>query len=198
MSSVILIRHGQKEAECGNPGLTELGKTQAAETAVFLKQFSVEKVIASPFARTQETVAPIGQLLDLPVVSDDRLRERIEWDPASLSWDSFVAEWIHATADRQYQPIIGDPSATTGKRMQEAITEHRCTEGVLVVVSHGGAIVDFLRSELGEGAVKPIAHCYTVGWDYQLWHCSITQLVYDPKPRLLLLNFSDHLLQVTE
>ena len=71
---LIIVRHGRTEANASgllqgrriNPGLDELGRRQVAALAAALP--GVERVVASPLLRTQETAAAFG----LPVEIDER------------------------------------------------------------------------------------------------------------------------------
>lgn len=65
MTTIYLIRHGQKLPHAGNPGLTKIGLKQAKETGKYLKQFPITKIIASPYKRTVETAEQICNVLIL-------------------------------------------------------------------------------------------------------------------------------------
>ena len=79
---IILLRHGQSTAnETGssdNPQtpLTDLGKQQSKQTAVFLAaNYNVTKIISSPFERARNTAQIIADDLKLPIEINDMLIE---------------------------------------------------------------------------------------------------------------------------
>lgn len=74
MTEIILIRHGQsannalpEHQRVCDPGLTELGVSQARLTAEAMRDFPVTHLYCSPFLRSLETVRPIAQSLGMPV-----------------------------------------------------------------------------------------------------------------------------------
>ncbi|MEM9360235.1 MAG: histidine phosphatase family protein [Pseudomonadota bacterium] len=81
MSRVYLVRHGEANArwsESADPGLSELGKSQADQAAIELRQRIADaqpRLISSPLARAQQTAEPLADLLQLEFVIDDRIRE---------------------------------------------------------------------------------------------------------------------------
>lgn len=83
----LVMRHGQAENNTqnvvsskkeNNHHLTEAGKKEVEQTALTLKGEKVDLIFASPFLRTQETVAIVAQALGLSeekIIYDDRLAE---------------------------------------------------------------------------------------------------------------------------
>jgi len=64
--TVILVRHGEKEAspkDPRDPSLSELGAARARELARLLGSTGATKCFTSELKRTQETVAPLAQVL---------------------------------------------------------------------------------------------------------------------------------------
>lgn len=197
-TTIFLIRHGQKLPEIGDPGLTEIGFQQAQETGRWLQQFPIEKIISSPLKRTTQTAREIATLLGQEYSQDDALRERMNWSDPALSRDDFIAEWTRSTQDRAYIPRFGDSSLATGQRMQTLVQtivrEHRSA----VLVTHGGAILDYLRTVFGDDALAQIAFQYPKGQDFQMMNCAINRVTFSATPKLELLNFTDHLTHPSE
>lgn len=79
MTLVYLVQHGDKQRLPGNPGLTSLGREQASQAGGWLKDQAIRALYSSPLRRARETAACIGQVTGLPVILDDRLRERLNW-----------------------------------------------------------------------------------------------------------------------
>lgn len=150
MSTIYLIRHGQKKTHAGDPSLTEAGIKQAQETGKYLRQFPITKVIASPLRRTVETVQAITQELGLDFTKDEALVERMTWSDPQIERADFVSEWIKSTKNRTYVPKYGDSSLATGARIAALIEREAKPDDHLVLVGHGGAIIDYLRSLFGD------------------------------------------------
>lgn len=156
---VLVVQHGEKERKPGDPGLTAVGRTQAQRTAQFLaERFPVGGVWCSPLRRAVETARPIAAASDARLVTDARLRERMNWeDDAVQSLPEFLADWQRASTDRTYVPRLGDSSLDAAARFLEALEDIRARGGgdtVLVVVAHGGVTVDALRTLVGDGRIE--------------------------------------------
>ncbi len=104
MPTIHLIRHGEKRLEPGDPELTSLGVQQAVQTGIFLSNFPVSQVIASPLKRTRQTANYISKQLKLNYSINKLLLERMIWDDQSISREEFLKEWIKATKYRKYIP----------------------------------------------------------------------------------------------
>lgn len=83
---MLFIRHGQSEfnvvfGQTGedpgieDPGLTELGRRQAIETAKALEQAEISRLIASPYKRALQTAEIISGHLGLSISIDPIVRE---------------------------------------------------------------------------------------------------------------------------
>jgi broad specificity phosphatase PhoE len=154
---ILVVQHGEKVRSAGDPGLTGDGHRQAVIVAKWLAENfpEVEAIVASPLRRAQETADPIAAALGLELMTDARLRERMNWDDgASIGLDEFMSEWQRATDDRSYQPATGDSSVDAADRFIAALVDlERGDAGVVVVVTHGGVTVDLLRTIAGDDAV---------------------------------------------
>lgn len=199
MKKIYLVRHGQKESNPGDPGLTELGIFQAIQAGKYLSQFPISKIIASPYKRTQQTAQNIGEQLGLDFETHDALKERMNWDNESIPKEEFLSEWTKATQDRHYIPKWGSSSQSTGQRIHELVNAYNQEETQhIVLVSHGGAIVDFLRTVFDDEKIAKIKKQYPEGEDYEMLNCSINTVIFDAEPVIELLNFIDHLDESSE
>jgi broad specificity phosphatase PhoE len=77
---IYLVRHGEasvpwSEAKATDPGLSDLGREQAASVARELASLRSLRLISSPLLRAQETAMPLGRRWDAPTRIDDRYRE---------------------------------------------------------------------------------------------------------------------------
>ena len=82
MSRLILIRHGETEWNVegryqgqADPPLNSKGRQQARSLASKLSGAGLELLISSPLKRAAETAQILAEILDLPVLLDDRLME---------------------------------------------------------------------------------------------------------------------------
>jgi len=196
--TIYLVRHGQKHLTAGDPGLTEIGIQQAIKTGLYLKQFPITQIISSPFLRTVETAKHIGNQLNIEHSLDDRLVERMNWNDKDVSRKIFLQEWIKATNNREYTPKFGDSSKNTGKRIHYIINEFLSADKHILLVTHGGAILDYLRNTFGDKALSLLKKKYDEGEDFQMMNCSVNKIVIDKEPILELLNYTNHLDSISE
>ena len=149
---MIIVQHGEKERLPGDPGLTAAGRSQAARTAAYLAGLDgpVSSVYASPLRRAQETANPIASALGLSLRTDERLRERMNWEGEAVqSLEDFLADWDRASRERDFVPVSGESSRLAGRRLLGFLDELPDTPTV-VVVAHGGLTTDLLREVLGD------------------------------------------------
>lgn len=198
MTTIYLIRHGQKQPHAGDPGLTDIGIKQAQQTGEYLSQFPITKIVSSPFKRTVETAEQIARVLNLEHTLDDALVERMNWSDPAVTRQQFLQEWIKATNDREYVPQFGDSSLATGQKIETLVSEIATEDEHIVLVTHGGAILDYLRNLFGDDEVSVLKTTYDEGDDYQMMNCAINKVVLSESPSLELLNFIDHLTDSSE
>lgn len=69
ITTVILVRHAEKNIEPNNPDpdLSPAGQARAQELARMLSNAGVNAIYATQYKRTQETVKPLADRLGLPV-----------------------------------------------------------------------------------------------------------------------------------
>ena len=149
MTTIYLVQHGDKERSPGDPGLTELGRSQAAAAARWLRGTGLKVLYSSPLRRARETAEPIGQATGLAVHLDSRLRERLNWD-GTQAFDAFLAAWDRSTRDRDLVLGHGESSRSAGERLRLFLAGLAGEIGPVAVVSHGGVTVDLLRNLLGD------------------------------------------------
>jgi broad specificity phosphatase PhoE len=149
-----LVQHGGKEPLPGDPGLTQLGRQQAASTGRWLRGRGVRALYSSPLRRAWETAGCIASVTGLAVQPDARLRERLNWD-GSGPFGDFLALWARATQDRDFVPANGDSSRQAGSRLQAFLADLVGGPGPVVAVTHGGVTCDLLRDLVGDDALPP-------------------------------------------
>ncbi|MDQ3484267.1 MAG: histidine phosphatase family protein [Actinomycetota bacterium] len=151
----LIVQHGEKERQAGDPGLTDLGRSQAQATAAWVRStFAPARIVSSPLRRAVETATPIAAALGCELTTDDRLRERMNWhDADEQTLDGFLGEWHRSSDDRSFVPRLGNSSFEAADRFITAMRELALSEedgAEVVLVTHGGVTVDALRSLLGD------------------------------------------------
>jgi broad specificity phosphatase PhoE len=154
---VLVVQHGEKQRQPGDPGLTEVGRAQAEATARWLRVHDVDELRSSPMRRAMETAAPIAAGLGIDATTDHRLRERMNWEGERVQpLPDFLADWERASRDRTYGPRSGDSSEAAGARFLAALDDlaRERSSGTVVVVAHGGVTVDALRTIVGDHVIE--------------------------------------------
>lgn len=149
---LILVRHGESEGNrerrftlTPEVGLTELGFEQADATGAFLaRTFRVERIIASPFRRTQQTAERIAAQLGLPFLTEPDIRERDFGSLAGQPYESVFRDPAFASGPRwEWRPDGGETLVEVQRRAAPAVrriaAEHPTRD--VVVVSHGGVMM---------------------------------------------------------
>ncbi|MET0191080.1 MAG: histidine phosphatase family protein, partial [Pseudonocardia sediminis] len=174
---LVLVRHGRTPSNVSRaldtalpgPSLDELGRAQADEVAGLFADWPVRAVYASRATRAQQTAAPIGERLGLPVTTLDGIHEIFD-------------VWWDGDPDR---PQPGGESATDLRTRFLADVE-RALDGVdsgaVLLVSHGAAIrlssAALLAGgpDAGRGRGNPLPNTGRVvlrrdpdGWVLELW-----------------------------
>jgi broad specificity phosphatase PhoE len=78
MVKIFMVRHGRAAAGFGesmDPGLDDLGHSQAEAVAEKLKAFGPLPIITSPLARTQQTAAPLAKRWNATAEIEDAVAE---------------------------------------------------------------------------------------------------------------------------
>lgn len=148
---IYVMRHGQsvvnveRRLTCRklDGDLTPLGHAQAEQAARWFCDKDIAHVRASPFHRTQQTAAAVGNMLKLSVETDDNLREmdcgtfedRTD-DEAWEAWGAVYQEW------RQGNRRAGFPGGETYgdayDRLHRALLHCPSLDENTLLVTHGG------------------------------------------------------------
>jgi alpha-ribazole phosphatase len=141
---LILVRHGRTPANAAgllqgrlDQSLDEVGQEQAQKVAEAIRNsvISVDKVIASPLVRAQQTAAAFG----LPVHTDERWLEISYGIFEGVAMSEVPREvWQNWREDPRFVPEGGESMWDMDRRVRAAcedITEE-AKEANLVVVSH--------------------------------------------------------------
>jgi len=174
----VLWRHGRTEWNSSGRfqgladiALDETGLAQAERSARMLATLAPAAIVSSDLARATNTAEALARLTGLSVTLDAGLRE---FDVGS--WQGLTGEEIKAKYAEDYKAWRhGEPVRRGGGELDVEVAERaaaaieRAVEkvpesGVLVVVSHGGAIRVAINRMLGIppvlwGAIGPLANC---------------------------------------
>lgn len=152
---LIFVRHGDAViSQAGMPRmLTPAGISQANEVARVLAGRTIAKVWSSSMVRAEQTAAVIGESLGLPVLLDDRLRERQDEDPAPgvTAADDDPADVLERFSSMVGEIIAACPEQTALIVTHGAIT----TRGLLTMCSNLDE--DYVAAHpLGNGAIVEV------------------------------------------
>jgi broad specificity phosphatase PhoE len=184
--NLYVVRHGEsgwnrdrrvQGQSLDAPGLTELGRTQAAGAAVeFSTIGAIDRIVTSDLARAVETAAIIATAIGVPAEPDARLREQamgsLEGLLSADAWGELQGvDWTDSTR-------LGGAAGETGydvqARVGSLLTDLIAAEAAggpsrVVVVSHGGAVRRLV------GLITATAPERAPEWDENhVANCSIT------------------------
>ncbi len=144
---VHLVRHG----EVHNPGmilygrlpdyhLSRTGQAMARRVAEHLRSADIVHLRSSPMERTQETIAPIADALDLPVLIDGRVIEAenyLEGQRVSIK-SALRQPKVWWALRNPFRPSWGEPYPEVVARMRTAMREaaEQAAGHEAVIVSH--------------------------------------------------------------
>jgi broad specificity phosphatase PhoE len=74
LTTVILVRHAEKESDTENPHLSVAGRMRAADLAKMLESSGISAIYTSQYSRTIETAEPLAALLKIDAVQFDASR----------------------------------------------------------------------------------------------------------------------------
>ncbi|MCQ1955366.1 histidine phosphatase family protein [Arthrobacter sp. zg-Y826] len=151
---LILVRHGQTPSNVEHyldtavpgPGLTELGREQAAALPEALGHEPIDGIFASNLVRTQLTAEPLAAALGLPVQIRDGLREVFAGDlemrndrDAIITYLKTVYRWV--SGDTAVRMPGGPDGAETLGRF-DSVVEELAAAGLKspAIFSHGAII----------------------------------------------------------
>jgi broad specificity phosphatase PhoE/RimJ/RimL family protein N-acetyltransferase len=154
VTTVYLVQHGEKQRLPGDPGLTEVGRQQAATVAEWLGGRGLRALYTSPLRRARQTADAISVATGLTATVDDRLRERLNWDGIQ-PFESFLTDWNRSAQDRDFVPAHGESARSAGARMQAFLLSLADQPGPVAAVTHGGATIELLRTLLGDDQLTP-------------------------------------------
>ncbi|MBM7026534.1 histidine phosphatase family protein [Clavibacter zhangzhiyongii] len=151
---LILIRHGQTPSNVDGvlgtripgPGLTELGREQAARLPGTLRGERIGALYVSTMRRTHETAAPLAEALDLAPVERAGLREIAAADlemrgdrAAVMEYLDTMIRWV--AGEDELRLAGGETGREFAARFDAVVAEAEASgHDTVAIVSHGAAI----------------------------------------------------------
>lgn len=190
MRRIAIWRHGRTSwnAEQRFQGQTDIalddtGIAQARRAAAMLASLPPSAIICSDLLRTQQTAAPLVELTGIDPVLDEGLRETYagEWEGKTrpVLLEEYGEDLHRWSADPQMRAgVVGETRLEVADRMVAAIDRGLALipqDGVLVVVTHGGAA----RAGIGRLLGLPAEHWAALG---VLTNCSWSVLLENSPP----------------
>jgi broad specificity phosphatase PhoE len=163
----IFARHGESTANTAKiisnrndeHGLTAVGIQQAEALAKRLKKEQIVHLYTSPILRAQETSRILAEILDVPVMIEDALRENdcgsLEGRGDETAWATLIEIFQAWMQGQQREVGIGggesfdDISRRFVPFIQDLVRTTRGQSGSLLLVSHGGVLYTMLPVLLG-------------------------------------------------
>lgn len=196
---IVLLRHGQIQANVDglwhgstDSPLTEFGVAQAKETGRHLsQQLPFDKVFSSPLQRCLDTARyasgqQIGNINRVPGFAEMSIGE---WEGTPYSDLQTHHDFVNqSTKNLDYSAPGGESLNQVLDRFDKALTTIISSEVHLqniLIVSHG-AVLAIALAWLIDGDL-------TKWQNYHFTNCSLTELIFDPQPRLTTCNSSAHL-----
>lgn len=204
MKTFYFVRHGETDANA--QGLTmgqrdvplnARGFAQAEETARWLARYPIERIVSSDLSRASQTAGALAKELELPVETDDRLRELCfgvfegrhipdceKEDPVA------VARWRSGEFD--YAPEGGETRRALMDRTGAVLDELLAApEKHIAVIAHGGTL-NALHTHIVESSnPHPREHIHRV---FRFSNGSVSMAAHaDNQWRFLVVNSTFHL-----
>lgn len=198
-TTLTLVRHGESVGNIKklfhgitDSALTSKGLEQANRVAHFLNTRSTpfSALYCSPLQRAHQTAKQVAKVLQMKEQVVDDLHE-IDFG----SWEELTIQelrddhqfWEKAQADDDFAPHGGESPRMLGNRvaqcLQALVVKHPGEH--IIAVGHGAAYCSALAVLL---QTRPL-----LGVEYFMVNCSVTELLFDPTPRMTLHNEASHL-----
>ncbi|WP_169082872.1 histidine phosphatase family protein [Paenibacillus sp. PL91] len=141
--NIYIVRHCKADGQAPNANLTEEGHEQAIRLAEFLYGKNIQCIYSSPFVRAVDTIAPLAQKLQVHLITDDRLSERILCGENHPNWREMLRNTFN-DLDLCYED--GESSSTAMDRALSVIRDVK-ESGLtnVVLVTHGNLMSLMLK-----------------------------------------------------
>ncbi len=160
----IFLRHGETEGNAGRvyqPSdipLNSTGQAQARRAAEYLREHSVERILASDMRRAWQTAEAAAEMVGAPVIPEPRLRER--WFGDLVGTSSMDLDW-------RKEPPNGESLHDFVVRTQAGFHDALDTDASTLLVAHGGSLYVLVFSLGADLLEQHIANATPLLFEYQ-------------------------------
>ncbi len=138
-----VVRHCQAMGQEPEAPLTEIGQQQAIALVDWLGHTAIQRIVASPFVRAYQSIAPLAEHLGLSIEVDPRLIERV-LSPVLL--DNWREQLAKTFADLDLCFKGGESSRTAMMRGVAVVDEvMKQTTSSVVIITHGNLMTSILK-----------------------------------------------------
>lgn len=149
LSNIIFVRHAQSVygSDDRNRILSEAGEKDRSIVLDTLRERKIDLFMSSPYKRSIDTIKPAADYFDLPIITDERLRER---KVGSHEHDLLRKRW----ADFSFAEDNGESLLSVQNRNIEALTQilDDHSKKTIVIGTHGTAlsmIINHYKKDFG-------------------------------------------------
>lgn len=182
MIKLILVRHGTTICNEGGAlsGLTdsilsEKGKLQASKLADYLKDKNIDKIYATPFSRTKETVDRLSRVKNIQIEERCQLNEINFGDFEGLPFKSIEEKYPEEVKKMinegfKYKYPNGESLEDTFMRVKTELKKIMSDNenSTVLICSHGGTIRNIISYLLCDD--------YKYHWNFRVDNGSITEI----------------------
>ncbi|ETI69603.1 histidine phosphatase family protein [Neobacillus vireti] len=143
MKKIYMIRHCEAEGQPFEARLTERGFRQAVELTEFFSTIKIDRIISSPFKRAIQSIQPLAMRLQIAIVEEPRLTERVLSNTNLPDW----LEKLRATFDDLELKFEGGESSQEAMQRIVGVVEEVFdgeTENT-IIVTHGNLLSLLLK-----------------------------------------------------
>ncbi len=138
VKDILILRHCEKAGDALDDPLTPRGAADAEALAEALAGQGIDAIYASPYRRSQETIAPFARRAGLEIVTDGRLAE---WRISSTALADIAHVGPRVLAERDWRAPWSETVSECWARVEAALRDiaargHRRP----VIAAHGGIL----------------------------------------------------------
>lgn len=141
--NIYIVRHCKAEGQSPSANLTDEGYLQAEMLSEFLYDKNIEYIVSSPFIRALQSISPLAERLQLRVMTDARLSERILCNEDHPNWREMLRNTFY---DLELCYTGGETSTSAMNRALSVIADVKFNKlNSVVIVTHGNLMSLLLK-----------------------------------------------------